>query len=169
VPTLDDVYRKFGMVSEAAQLLETELGTLLFDFGIAEEGLLMPTPAANRERAAELLNGINRQTLGQLIRNAKRHTDALDQIEPLIGTALEERNRLTHHFYRQHNLCRNSDGGRSIMLSDLESIHDVLLKAYKAVMLLSGIDLNALVKETTARENKGVPAGDNGPTVHVPI
>jgi hypothetical protein len=73
MPTLDDVYRKFGMVSEAAQLLETELGTLLFDFGIAEEGLLMPTPAANRERAAKLLDGINRQTLGQLIRSAKRH------------------------------------------------------------------------------------------------
>jgi hypothetical protein len=88
MPTLDDVYRKFGMVSEAAQLLETELGTLLFDFGIAAEGLLMPTPAANRERAAKLLDGINRQTLGQLIRSAKRHTDALDQLEPLIGTAL---------------------------------------------------------------------------------
>ena len=43
------------MVSEAAQLLETELGTLLFDFGIVEEGLLLPTPEANRERAAELL------------------------------------------------------------------------------------------------------------------
>ena len=27
--TLDDVYRKFGEASEAAQLLETELGTLL--------------------------------------------------------------------------------------------------------------------------------------------
>src|ERR1019366_2145994 len=119
MPTLDDVYRKFGMVSEAAQLLETELGTLLLGFGIVEEGLLMPTPEANRERAADLLAGINRQTLGQLIKNAKRHTDALDQLEPLIGTAIEERNRLAHHFYRQHNLRRNSDGGRSIMLDDL--------------------------------------------------
>ena len=27
MPTLDDVYRKFGEASEAAQLLETELGT----------------------------------------------------------------------------------------------------------------------------------------------
>ena len=169
MPTLDDVYRKFGMVSEAAQLLETELGTLLLGFGIVEEGLLMPTPEANRERAADLLAGINRQTLGQLIKNAKRHTDALDQLEPLIGTAIEERNRLAHHFYRQHNLRRNSDGGRSIMLDDLESIHDVLLKAYKAVMLLNGIDLDALVKETSAREDEGVPAGDNGPTVHLPI
>ena len=169
MPTLDDVYQKFGMVSEAAQLLETELGSLLFDFGFVKEGLLIPTPAANRERAAELLNRINRQTLGQLIRNAKRHTEALDQMEPLIGTALEERNRLAHHFYRQHNLRRNSDGGRSIMLNDLESIHDVLLKAYKAVMLLSGIDLDALVKETAAREDEGVSTEGTVPTVHLPI
>jgi hypothetical protein len=167
MPTIDDVYQRFGMVSEAAQLLETELGTLLFGFGIVQEGLLTPTP--NKARAAEMLDGINRQTLGQLIRSTKRHTAALDHLEPLIGTALEERNRLAHHFYRQHNLRRNSDGGRSIMLDDLESIHDVLLKAYKAVMLLNGIDLDALVKETTPHEDEGVPAGDNGPTVHLPI
>ncbi|MGA2674183.1 MAG: hypothetical protein ABSE99_13255 [Terracidiphilus sp.] len=169
MPTLDDVYQKFGMVSEAAQLLETELGTLLFDFGIVQEGLLMPSPEANRARAAEMLDGINRQTLGQLIRSTKRRTDALDRLEPLIGAALEERNRLAHQFYRQHNLRRNSDGGRSIMLDDLESIHDTLIKAYKAVMLLSGTDLDALVKESMAHENEGGSSGDEGPTTHLPI
>jgi hypothetical protein len=169
MPTLDDVYQKFGMVSEAAQLLETQLGTLLFGLGIFEEGLLMPSPEANTERAAELLTGINRQTLGQLIRNAKRHTAALDQLEPLIETAIVERNRLAHHFYRQHNLRRNSEDGRSIMLNDLESIHDVLLKAYKAVMLLSGIDLDALVKETTAPLEESVSSRNNGPIDHLPI
>ena len=29
VPSLDDVYRKFGDISEAVQLLETELGNVL--------------------------------------------------------------------------------------------------------------------------------------------
>ena len=29
MPNLDDVYRKFGETSEAAQLLETELGNIL--------------------------------------------------------------------------------------------------------------------------------------------
>ena len=33
MPTLDDVYRKFGEASEAAQLLETELGTMLLTVG----------------------------------------------------------------------------------------------------------------------------------------
>ena len=33
MPTLDDVYRKFGETAEAAQLLETELGTALMVVG----------------------------------------------------------------------------------------------------------------------------------------
>jgi len=33
------------------------------------------------------------------------------------------------------------------MMKDLESIHEKLLKAYKAVMLLSGVDLDKLVAE----------------------
>jgi hypothetical protein len=53
MPTLDDVYRKFGEVSEAAQLLETELGTALLFFGVASEGLISPTFEVDSKRAAE--------------------------------------------------------------------------------------------------------------------
>ena len=42
------------------------------------------------------------------------------------------------------------------MLSDLESIHSKLLNAYKAVSLLSGVDLDKLVLTTL-------------PTTRVPI
>ena len=38
--TLYDVYRKFGEVCEAAQLLETELGTLLLTHKCIDAGLL---------------------------------------------------------------------------------------------------------------------------------
>jgi len=159
VPTLDDVYRKFGEVSEAAQLVETELGTVLLFFGAVDAGLITPTLEVDGKGATELMERINRQTLGQLIRNAKRHTEALDKLEPLLSTALEERNRLSHHFYRQHNFRRNSDEGRSLMLDDLESIHTTLNNAFKALSLLSGIDLDALVEA-------GV---ELAPTRHVPI
>ena len=33
MPTLDDVYRKFGETAEAAQLLETDLGTIALMIG----------------------------------------------------------------------------------------------------------------------------------------
>lgn len=170
MPTLDDVYRKFGEVSEAAQLLETELGNILFGEAVVE-GMLVRLPESarlNKKQAEELMDNVNRQTLGQLIKNAKRYTKALDQLEPLLAEALEERNRLSHHFYRQHNFRRNSDVGRLLMLEDLESIHHVLLNAYKAVVLLSGVDLDAVAeKSNKARDNGERPAAD--PTVHLPI
>jgi len=153
VPTLDDVYRKFGDAAEAAQLLETELGTMLLLIRAADDGLITePDP----KRAYDLLATINRHTLGQLLKSLNNKTQSLDKLESLLSSALEERNRLYHSFYRQHNFRRNSADGRALMLKDLESIHDTLLKAYKAVMLLSGIDLDAAVEY-------------KAPTRHLPI
>jgi len=80
----------------------------------------------------------------------------MEHLVAVLERALAERNRLSHAFYREHNFRRNSDEGRTLMMKDLESIHDTLLDAYKAVMLLSGIDLD---KITIASQ----------PTNHVPI
>jgi hypothetical protein len=138
MPTLDDVYCKFGFVSEAAQLLETELDNLLFAAGAAEQNLL---DDPNPEAALRLINGINKQTLGRLFHNAKSSVERLAEVEELLERAVAARNRLSHSFYRQHNFRRNTNEGRAVMLNDLESLHDEILNAYKAVMLLSGIDL----------------------------
>lgn len=61
MPTLDDVYRKFGETAEAAQLLETELGNVLLLLGAFEDDLLA---GMNRSRAADLLSEIDTSTLG---------------------------------------------------------------------------------------------------------
>jgi hypothetical protein len=140
--TLDDVYRKFGDVSEAAQLLETELGTmLLFEEFVQADLLTEP----DKKRAAAILGRIDRRTLGQLVKNLNDKSQSLVQLDDLLSRALEERNRLSHSFYRQHNFRRNFAEGRAIMMKDLESIHQTLPDAYKAVMLLSGVDLEAEV------------------------
>jgi hypothetical protein len=56
------------------------------------------------------------------------------------------------------------------MLADLDRIHDVLMDAYKALMLLSGIDLDAQVKEFTALQENGEAApSDEGPIFHLPL
>jgi hypothetical protein len=139
VPSLDEVYRKFGEVSEAAQLLETELGNMLFLHSGVAAGLLETTDPG---QARELLTFVNRQTLGQLLKSLHRSTDSLVELEALLATALTQRNRLSHSFYREHNFRRNSDEGRAVMLQDLEAVHDAIIEAYKAVMRLSGIDLD---------------------------
>ena len=171
MPTLDDIYRKFGEVSEAAQVVETDLGTMLLFFGVVDEGLMTPTLEVDSEGAIALLQRINRQTFGQLLRNAKRHTDALDQLEPLLSKALDERNRLAHCFYRQHNFRKNTEAGRAIMMKDLDEIHATLLEAMKALSLLDGIDLEALTDQINkVRENTDdTPSVDENSVFHLPI
>jgi hypothetical protein len=153
MPTLDDVYKKFGQTAEAAQLLETQLGNVLLSLGAFEEYLLT---GMNPNRAADLVGEIDASTLRRLLNRLRTKTRLPDELEPLLSEALEQRNRLSHSFYRRHNFRRNSDAGRAIMLKDLECIHELIIKAYKGVMLLSGIDLDSITS---------IPA----PTRHLPI
>ncbi len=154
MPTLDDVYLKFGETAEAAQLLETELGTMLLINRAAAAGLF---GAVDPTSAADLLSMIDRQTLGQLLKSLRATASSLDTLEIVLWRALEERNRLQHSFYRQHNFRRNSDQGRAVMLRDLDQIHDAILGAYKAVMLLSGIDLEAEAAKPFSLPTRHVP------------
>jgi hypothetical protein len=89
-----------------------------------------------------------------------------------LSKALDERNRLAHSFYRQHNFRRNSESGRAIMMQDLEAIHETLIQAMKALSLLEGIDLDELARRMEAVHEKNesaAAAGDDGPALHVPI
>lgn len=140
--TREEVYQKFGMAAEAAQLLETELGTLLLTFRGAEEGLFF---GDKPHLAREVLNQIDRSTLGRLLKQIGSRTDSPEIVEAFFANALSERNRLAHSFYRQHGVGINTPEGRDLMLQDLEKLHTVILDAYKAALLLSGIDLNAIV------------------------
>jgi hypothetical protein len=150
---LDDVYRTFGEVAEAAQLLETELGNMLFLTGAIDAGLL---EEPDGKRATDLLAFVNRQTLGYLLRSLNRSIDRLDDLSELFDRALLARNRLSHSFYREHNFRRNTAEGCVLMLEDLESIQETIIRAYKAVMLLSGVDLDKITL-------------DELPARHVPI
>jgi len=139
--SLDDVYRKFGEVSEAAQLLETELGTILLAIHAVESELFS---AEGREEAAEILKRINKSTRGQVLKRISEKARNLEDAADLFAKALAERNRLSHSFFRQHNFRRNSPEGREVMLADLESIHRTLLQAYKVALAVSGIDLDSV-------------------------
>ena len=153
MPSLEDVYQKFGFASEAVQLLETELGTILLITGAVEQNLI---ETQDPDAANTLYRNINRKTLGQLLKGVKNTSVSVEHLEELLSKALKERNRLTHSFYRQHNFRRNSEDGCQVMLDDLENIHEALLEAYKAVMLLSGVDLDNI-------------SPSKAPTGHVPL
>jgi hypothetical protein len=173
MPSLDDVYCKFGFVAEAAQLIETELGTALLFYDIVDAELISheTLKVTDRVAAQEIAARIDRQTFGQLLKNNKKYRGELDALEPLLSDALDARNRLSHHFYREHNLRRNTDAGREIMMADLEAMHTVLLAAYKALMLLSGTDLDKMAAERKAKIDAGeiVPEIDETKVFHLPI
>ena len=65
MPTLDDVYRKFGEHPRPPSFWETQMGTLLLAHKCIGAGLLEnPDPSS----ATAIYDQINKQTLGQLIR-----------------------------------------------------------------------------------------------------
>lgn len=171
MPTLDDIYRKFGEVAEAAQIVETDLGTMMLFYGVVEAGLISPTLEVDSAGARNVLERVNRQTLGQLLKNAENHTHTLDMLEPLLTDALQARDRLSHSFYREHNFRKNTEAGRAIMMADLEAMHATLLEAMKALSLLSGIDLGKMVQEADAARARGEvgPPVDDNLVFHVPI
>ena len=153
MPTLDEVYRKFGEVAEAAQLLETELGTAL----LCVQGLEHDLFAGDKgELATEIYKKIDKSTLGCVLKQLAKSAGFGGDLELLLANALADRNRLFHSFYPKHNFRRNSDEGRAKMIADLERMHETILEAYRAVMRLSGIDLDKLTN---------VPM----PTTHVKI
>ena len=139
--TLDEVYRKFGETFEVAQLLETEIGTLLVTHNAIEAGLLeRPNPIHSRK----IYDKIESKTLGKLIKELTTTSEAEMDLKDLLRKAWKSRNRLAHAFFQYHNFRRNSVEGRDEMLRDLEEIHINLFEAYKAILLLSGTNLEKI-------------------------
>lgn len=141
MPTLEDVFCKFGEVAECAQLLETELGTVMLCLKGAEHDLFAGDKG---ELATEIYKRINKSTLGQLLREITKPAGFSEDLELLLARALADRNYLFHSYYRKHNFRKNSDEGRATMLADLERRHQTIFEAWKMVLRLSGIDLDNL-------------------------
>jgi len=119
--TRDELYAKFGITAEAAQLFETELGTLLLCLRGLEHGWHV---VPDGERARATLEEIDRSTLGRLLSGLKRHVALEDDLETRFSAALQARNCLTHGFYERHNFKIQTDVGRDEMISDLELLHE---------------------------------------------
>lgn len=88
--TREEVYAKFGMTAEAAQLFETEVGTILLAREGEERGWHRK---ANPEQAAEFYEKLNRKTLGQILTSLREYLDLDEEVAESFELALNARNR----------------------------------------------------------------------------
>ena len=146
--TRDEVYAKFGITAEAAQLFETELGTLLlWAYGLRNDWHV--TPDGERARAA--LQDINRSTLGRLLTTLKNHIHLGDDLESRFASALQARNRLNHGFFEKHNFGIQTEEGRDAMLADLECLHNELFNAWQVASAMTKVAMQAIEEAHASR------------------
>ncbi len=139
--TRDEIYAKFGTTAEAAQLFETELGTLLlYVQGVQNGWHVVP----DRQSAQAALNDIERSTLGGLISTLKKRVGIDEQLAGRFVSALQARNRLNHGFYERHNFKIETDEGRGEMFADLEKLHTELFNAWQIARTMTELATKAL-------------------------
>jgi hypothetical protein len=144
VATRKELYAKFGITAEAAQLFETELGTLLLCARGLENGWhVVPDGASGRD----LLRNIDKSTLGGLLSKLKQHVEFDDHLSARFASALSARNRLNHGFYERHNFKIQTDGGRDKMMADLEALHDELFGAWQLVSAMTSLASDIVMSE----------------------
>ncbi len=133
---MNEVYKKFGEASELAQLLEHELGTLLIRIFGVSPNLVTDKP----ELAWTLLDDEHRPTLNLFIRQQKgQHQE--EQITQELNEAFKAQHGINHGFFRMYHGCSEAE-----MLEALEAVIMILWQGYRSVMLLSGVDIDDLLK-----------------------
>ena len=140
--TREQLYAKFGETAEAAQLFETDLGTLLLCVRGLEQGWHAEPDA---EAAAKLLHDVDRSTLGQLLAKLRASFSFDEGLTDQFASALKARNQLNHGFYERHNFAIQTDEGRDVMLNDLSALHHELFNAWRMADRISTAFSAALV------------------------
>ncbi len=142
--TRDELYAKFGITAEAAQLFETELGTLILCAqGIENNWHIKP----DGEAARKALDDISRSTLGRLLGSLKIHVNLENDLADQFSSALQARNRLFHGFFEKHDFKIQSDEGRDVMVDDLELLHNEIFNAWRTASAMATLAVGAFVDE----------------------
>jgi hypothetical protein len=127
--TREQVYEKFGITAEAAQLLETELSTLMIGIRGLENDWHITGP--DREVGRRAVEEIDGHTLGAMLKKLKGIVQIDDFLAAKLTSALKARNRLIHGFYERHNFKIDDEIGRDAMIADLEKLHEELFQAWQ--------------------------------------
>jgi hypothetical protein len=115
------LYAEFGITAEKAQVLEVSAGNL----ALISLALFVKTDEISSEETGmyrALVNDVNSKTFGKLLTHLKNIANLDDTIIKALKEALDCRNYLTHHFFRNHNFALYSEEGRKVMRGELKDI-----------------------------------------------
>lgn len=151
--TLDKVYRDFGKAAEHAQNFESALGSVLLVYEIFESEA-KAEPNFDPYYYKDILNKIDRNTLGVLMRKVSERITVKSDITETFEVALKARNYLAHNFYRDQGLSIETETGRDAMVSRLVEIQSQLSTAQEAAELF----LRSFIKgqESSPKDSKSV-------------
>ena len=153
VPTPDfddpkEIYAFFGLAAYAANLLESSF----INWTVALR--LGNISAATRQDFDTALGHFETKTLGQLIRTTRSLTAVPVDLDSVLTMALSERNRLIHHFFREHAANATHPAGRRVMISELSSMIELFDRAdalvapiYLSLWNRFGVDENMIQQE----------------------
>jgi hypothetical protein len=154
-----ELYAEFGIAAEKAQVFEVDAGNVALSF----LALFVDTDQISTEQRdmfQKLTDDVDRKTLGSLLRLIKSVITIDQTILRVVDEALEQRNYLTHKFFRTHNFALFDVAGRKAMIDELKHIQSKLDVAHwmlhglsETLTMLAGrdaLDVN-LVKQLTAR------------------
>lgn len=109
-----DVYAHFGLAMYFAQVLEYAVVNSMVIGRMRDRDTISRADIdAFREAQFE-------RTLGQILRELRRHIDVPPDVEPTLRTALKRRNWLAHHYFRERSVEFMSADGRATMLAELQ-------------------------------------------------
>jgi len=145
----DQLYARSGRALEICQLLEKEIGTALLALdALMTKSHLQP----NADNYLRLRDAIEKQTLGQSLKQMRERLKLQEDLEEVLQDALLARNTLAHHFFARHGLKVLEADGRSGMLQDLNELITALQHGYD----LAGNVARALVEAVYAEAKNAV-------------
>ncbi len=134
-----DIFAVFGRAVSHAQCFEMSVGNLL----LGNRKVTDPTFTLNEFNA--LATNLKKKTLGALLTECRRFlpADAADS-EDILSKALDRRNFLIHHFFKERWMYFYSEDGRNKLRDELMDITNDLNKADVVIVILSKIICTAL-------------------------
>lgn len=112
---IKQVYAVYGLASYQAQVLERGLANVLT---IAHT----QARAGSRDDFDAFLEQHLKATMGRVVNLLGPHVVSDGDLLPNLRVALEERNRLAHRYFREHELNFGSFTGREEMLAELHGL-----------------------------------------------